>query len=230
MRFAASKVQGSVASSAPRRVSRRRRVLAGFAWAALCFAGLGANAGQAQTFASLPSPQLGAEPQGAARPIAAWVTFCQAYAAECTVDRSEPARISLTPAIWATIVSVNRRVNKSVEPKTDMEHLHVADRWDLAEDGIGDCEDFQLLKRHLLAEAGLPSRAMRMTVVIDEKGEGHAVLTLITDRGDLILDNKTNVIEAWHKTGYVFIKRESQDATAWVSLGGVTSPVTTANR
>jgi len=230
MQFAASKVQGSVANSAPRRVSRRRRVLAGFAWAALSFAGLGAGAVQAQTFASLPSPQFGAEPQGAARPIAAWVTFCQSYAAECVVDRSEPARISLTPAIWATIVSVNRRVNKSVEPKTDMEHLHVADRWDLAEDGIGDCEDFQLLKRHLLAEAGLPRRAMRMTVVIDEKGEGHAVLTLITDRGDLILDNKTNVIEAWHKTGYVFIKRESQDATAWVSLGGVTSPVTTANR
>ena len=158
------------------------------------------------------------------------MTFCQAYAAECAVDRSEPARISLTPAIWATIVSVNRRVNKSVEPKTDMEHLHVADRWDLAEDGIGDCEDFQLLKRHLLAEAGLPRRAMRMTVVIDEKGEGHAVLTLITDRGDMVLDNKTNAIVPWHKTGYVFIKRESQDATAWVSLGGVTSPVTTANR
>jgi predicted transglutaminase-like cysteine proteinase len=113
---------------------------------------------------------------------------------------------------------------------TDQDHLHVADRWDLAEDGIGDCEDFQLLKRHLLAQAGLPRRAMRMTVVIDEKGEGHAVLTLITDRGDLVLDNKTSAILPWHRTGYVFIKRESQDAVAWVSLGGVTSPVTTANR
>lgn len=167
---------------------------------------------------------------GDAKPIAAWTTFCQTYAAECALDRGEPARISLTPATWATIVSVNRRVNKAVEPMTDQDHLHVADRWDLAEDGIGDCEDFQLLKRHLLAQAGLPRRAMRMTVVIDEKGEGHAVLTLITDRGDLVLDNKTNAILPWHKTGYVFIKRESQDAVAWVSLGGVTSPVTTANR
>jgi len=195
---------------------------------ALVLFGLAATA-EAQTLASLPA-ENGAKVLGDARPIAAWVTFCQSYAAECAVDRSEPARISLTPAIWATIVSVNRRVNKSVEPKTDMEHLHVADRWDLAEDGIGDCEDFQLLKRHLLAEAGLPRRAMRMTVVIDEKGEGHAVLTLITDRGDMVLDNKTNAIVPWHKTGYVFIKRESQDMTAWVSLGGVTSPVTTANR
>jgi len=195
---------------------------------ALVLFGLAVTA-EAQTLASLPA-ENGAKVLGDARPIAAWVTFCQSYAAECAVDRSEPARISLTPAIWATIVSVNRRVNKSVEPKTDMEHLHVADRWDLAEDGIGDCEDFQLLKRHLLAEAGLPRRAMRMTVVIDEKGEGHAVLTLITDRGDMVLDNKTNAIVPWHKTGYVFIKRESQDMTAWVSLGGVTSPVTTANR
>jgi predicted transglutaminase-like cysteine proteinase len=146
------------------------------------------------------------------------------------VDRNEATRITLTAATWSTIVSVNRRINKAVEPMTDMEHLHVADRWDLAEDGIGDCEDFQLLKRHLLAEAGLPRRAMRMTVVIDEKGEGHAVLTLITDRGDLVLDNKTDTILPWHRTGYVFIKRESQDAQAWVSLGGATSPVTTANR
>ncbi len=188
-----------------------------------------ATAAQAQTLASLPS-EAGARVQGDARPIAAWVTFCQGYAAECAVDRTEPARISLTPATWATIVSVNRRVNKAVEPMTDQDHLHVADRWDLAEDGVGDCEDFQLLKRHLLAEVGLPRRAMRMTVVIDEKGEGHAVLTLITDRGDLVLDNKTNAILPWHRTGYVFIKRESQDAVAWVSLGGVTSPVTTANR
>ena len=201
-----------------------RAVLAG---AAALF-GLAAAA-EAQTLASLPN-EVGARLQGEAKPIAAWVTFCQSYPAECAVDRGEPARISLTAASWATIVSVNRRVNKAVEPMTDQDHLHVADRWDLAEDGIGDCEDFQLLKRHLLAEAGLPRRAMRMTVVIDEKGEGHAVLTLITDRGDLVLDNKTNAILPWHKTGYVFIKRESQDAVAWVSLGGVTSPVTTANR
>jgi predicted transglutaminase-like cysteine proteinase len=71
---------------------------------------------------------------------------------------------------------------------------------------------------------------MRMTVVIDEKGEGHAVLTLITDRGDFILDNKTSAVQSWRQTGYTFIKRESQDTQAWVSLGRATSPVTTANR
>ncbi|GJE60260.1 transglutaminase-like cysteine peptidase [Methylobacterium trifolii] len=222
MRFAISKRRDAVSGQILRRC----------AVAALALAAglLAAPATQAQTFASLPSSPSAATPLSAAKPIAAWVSFCQGYAAECALDRSEPARIGLNPAIWNTIVSVNRRVNKSVQAMTDMEHLGTPDRWDLAEDGIGDCEDFQLLKRHLLAQAGLPKRAMRMTVVIDEKGEGHAVLTLITDRGDLILDNKTSQILPWHRTGYVFIKRESQDAVAWVSLGGVTSPVTTANR
>ncbi|GJE78344.1 transglutaminase-like cysteine peptidase [Methylorubrum suomiense] len=206
---------------------------------AALFAALAIGAGllgtaQAQTLAalptSLPNANIGLTPGAEARPIVAWVEFCQNYAAECAFNRAEPARITLTPAVWATIVSVNRRVNRQIRPVTDQEHWGRPDRWDLAEDGSGDCEDFQLLKRRLLAEAGLPRRAMRMTVVIDEKGEGHAVLTLITDRGDYVLDNKTSAITAWHETGYVFIKREGQDSLAWVSLGGASSPVTTANR
>ena len=200
----------------------------GVALAMLC-AALGA-AGAVESLPPLPAVEPGASPLGAAKPIAAWVSFCQGYASECAVNTAEPARITLTGPVWAQIVAVNRRVNKSVRAMTDMDHLGTPDRWDLAEDGVGDCEDFQLLKRHLLAAAGLPRRAMRMTVVIDEKGEGHAVLTLITDRGDLVLDNKTSAILPWHRTGYVFVKRESQEATAWVSLGGVTSPTVTANR
>ncbi|MGU3556707.1 transglutaminase-like cysteine peptidase, partial [Methylobacterium radiotolerans] len=123
MRFAVSMMQGLVKGPASRRLSRSR--WAGLAaLAAIGVAGLAAPA-QAQTLASLPT-EAGARVQGDAKPIAAWVTFCQTYAAECALDRGEPARISLTPATWATIVSVNRRVNKAVEPMTDQDHLHVA--------------------------------------------------------------------------------------------------------
>src|SRR4051794_24782995 len=131
---------------------------------------------------------------------------------------------------WSTILEVNRRVNKSVRSLPDRDHWGVPDRWDLAEDGSGDCEDFQLLKRKLLAQSGLPRRAMRMTVVIDEKGEGHAVLMLRTDRGDLILDNKTSAVLPWQRTGYVFIKREAQGSGGWVSLGRAIGPAVPANR
>ena len=185
---------------------------------------------EAQTLASLPSPSAAIEKNGGARPVAAWVDFCRRHPTECTVDTSEPATITMTPEVWRTILSVNRRTNARIKPKTDMEHWGVVDRWDFPEDGYGDCEDYQLLKRKLLAERGLSRRAMRMTVVIDDLGEGHAVLMIRTDRGDYILDNKTSAVLPWRDTGYTYVKREGQDSTAWVSLGGVGSPVATANR
>ena len=210
----------------------RRLVRSGIAVLALGATTLQPMAGQAvaQTLASLGG---GAEPAaitGEAKPVIAWSEFCRRYASECAIDPSEPEIVTLTPRLWQTIVSVNRTVNAGTRPVTDQEHWGVPDRWDLAEDGSGDCEDFQLLKRRLLAQSGLPRRAMRMTVVIDEKGEGHAVLMLRTDRGDLILDNKTSAVLPWQRTGYVFIKREAQEAGPWVSLGRAIGPAVTANR
>ncbi|SFU79480.1 Predicted transglutaminase-like cysteine proteinase [Methylobacterium sp. 174MFSha1.1] len=207
-----------------------KRVLVGAGMLAAALVSAPGNEAAAQTLAALPMPSAGAPDLGHARPIVGWVEFCARYASECAVDASEPAQVTLTPRLWQTVTGINRQVNTSLRAVTDQEHWGVPDRWDLAEDGSGDCEDFQLLKRKLLAQAGLPRRAMRMTVVIDEKGEGHAVLMLRTDRGDLVLDNKTSAVLPWHKTGYTFIKRESQDATAWVSLGGATAPTVTANR
>jgi hypothetical protein len=43
---------------------------------------------------------------------------------------------------------------------------------------------------------------MRMTVVIDDEGDGHPVLMLRTNRGDFVLNNKTDVILPWDKTSY----------------------------
>ncbi len=185
----------------------------------------------AQTVASLPASTESIELDGRkAKPVAAWVDFCQSNPKECAVDANEPAIIALTPKVWKTIVAVNRNVNKTIQPMTDQEHWGVADRYSIPTDGKGDCEDYQLLKRKLLAEKGLPRRAMRLTVVIDEEGEGHAVLMIRTTQGDYILDNKTSAILPWAETNYVYVKQESSEDQQWVSLGGVTSPTTTANR
>jgi len=184
---------------------------------------------QAQTLASLPSSRP-IENTGVARPVLGWVKFCERHPDECRVDIAEPGAVTMTPQVWRTIVLVNRRVNARIKAMTDKEHWGTVDSWDFPDDGYGDCEDYQLLKRRNLADQGLPRRAMRMTVVIDEQGEGHAVLMIRTDRGDFILDNKTNAVLPWAQTGYVFVKREGQNDTAWASLGGIGSPVTTANR
>jgi len=189
----------------------------------------GATVAAAQASAASAAPSEVAAATGEARPVSGWLDFCARTPGECALDVAEPSVIGLAPKTWRLISSVNRRVNATVRSLTDEAHWGVSDRWDVPADGFGDCEDYQLLKRWLLAEAGLPRRAMRMTVVVDEAGDGHAVLMICTDRGDLILDNKTDAILPWHRTGYAIVKRESQSsAAAWVSLGVAAAPSATA--
>jgi predicted transglutaminase-like cysteine proteinase len=69
-----------------------------------------------------------------------------------------------------------------------------------------------------------------MTAVIDEQGEGHAVLMVLTDQGDFILDNKRAAVLPWRRTGYTFIKRESTSGKAWVALIDYAGPAYTAYR
>ncbi|QRM35274.1 transglutaminase-like cysteine peptidase [Microvirga sp. VF16] len=205
------------------------RITRGFAALALTLAAIGSEA-QAQTVAGLPGVTQPTAQVGIAKPIMGWVRFCEQNPAECAVDASEPATVNLTPKDWQTLVRINQQVNADIKAKTDKDHWGVDDRWDFAEDGYGDCEDYQLVKRKRLVEAGFPRRALRMTVVIDEEGAGHAVMMVRTNRGDLILDNKRNAILPWHKTGYVYIKREGDAGATWASLGGQTSPTMTANQ
>jgi predicted transglutaminase-like cysteine proteinase len=127
---------------------------------------------------------------------------------------------------WEAVVAVNGQVNATIQAQPDRLHWGVEDRWDYPTDGIGDCEDIQLLKRKLLVEQGLPRRALRMAVVLDEIKEGHAVLMVLTDRGEFILDNKRDAVLPWNQTGYTYLKREGSDGLAWVSLIGQLSPVT----
>ena len=84
------------------------------------------------------------------------------------------------------------------------------------------------MKRKYLVEAGVPRRAMPMTVVLDEVGDGHAVLTIRTTSGDLILDNKTDAVKRWDETGYAFVKREAETSTGWVIRRGNAAQVAAA--
>ncbi|TXN42253.1 transglutaminase-like cysteine peptidase [Methylobacterium sp. WL18] len=179
----------------------------------------GANT-RAHARLTLPDGAPAPEASGPVGAIAGWTEFCRRMPEECTLDVAQPAAIPLTVAVWRTLRSVNRRVNARIRPITDQAHWGVVDRWEFPDDGFGDCEDYQLLKRRMLAERGLSRRALLMTVVIDETNAGHAVLTVRTDHGDFILDNKTDAIRPWRRTGYSFIKRAGQDGQAWVSLEG----------
>jgi predicted transglutaminase-like cysteine proteinase len=157
-----------------------------------------------------------------------WLEFCAEYPGECDLRPAEPRDILLSRS-WKDLVRINRWVNDTIKPLTDLEHWGVVERWNYPDDGYGDCEDYVLLKRRMLMQAGWPRQALLITVVRDKRGDGHAVLTVKTDKGEFILDNQNEEIMLWSDTGYHFVKRQSQiDPNVWVALGDPRSTSATA--
>lgn len=159
-----------------------------------------------------------------------WIEFCADNPGDCRSGTTQARDIVMTQAAWKDLLRVNRWVNETVKPLTDMDHWGVIEKWSYPTDGYGDCEDYVLLKRKMLIDAGWPREALLITVVRDKKGEGHAVLTVKSDKGEFILDNQNEDVVAWTETGYRFVKRQSQtDQNAWVSLGDTRPAVATAS-
>jgi len=149
-----------------------------------------------------------------------WLEFCVEYKPECDIKPRAARDVVLTREAWADMVKVNAWVNENIKPMTDLEHWGVVERWNYPDDGYGDCEDYVLLKRRMLIKAGWPRSALLITVVRDKKGDGHAVLTVKTNHGEYVLDNQEAEILPWNKTGYRFVKRQSQsDPNVWVTVG-----------
>ena len=155
----------------------------------------------------------------ATQPPPGWVDFCARQPSECAGPTTVPTELALSWGAWMDLVWINTWVNKTIKPLTDIEHWGMVDRWSYPDDGYGDCEDYVLLKRRMLIQSGWPREALLVTVVRNEKDEGHAVLTVTTDQGEYILDNQNNGILLWSETRYQFVKRQSQaDPNVWVSL------------
>ena len=202
----------------------RRRLASACAGAALIAAALATPTAKAGS-----DQQLYISVGGLTRPPIGWVGFCAEYAGECDTRPLEARDVLLTPRIWKDLAQINKWVNDSVRPITDMDHWGVIDRWNYPDDGYGDCEDYVLLKRRMLMQAGWPRQALLITVVRDHNDEGHAVLTVKTDKGEFILDNQSGDILLWSETGYHFVKRQSQtDPNLWIALGDPRPAVATA--
>jgi predicted transglutaminase-like cysteine proteinase len=147
--------------------------------------------------------------------------FCRRNPGDCQINADLVEDVQLTPAKWKELLAVNSYFNTTIVPETDEQLYHVEEYWTYPH-GYGDCEDIALAKRRQLIQDGWPASTVLMAVAKDKDGEGHAVLMVRTDRGDLILDNQDSTVRDWKDSPYHFLKRQSQaNAADWV---GITDP------
>ncbi len=172
----------------------------------------------AQSLGIPSSRPMPAEADAAVTP-AGYISFCLRMPEQCQVKPDAPSSITMTLAVWQVLEKVNSDINSSIWPEDDVRHYGRAEFWTIPTDGYGDCEDYALAKRKTLIEAGLSTAALRIAVVIAPDQGRHAVLTVVTDQGDYVLDNMRENIVPWDQSNYVWIERQDPaKQLAWDSL------------
>ena len=147
-----------------------------------------------------PTITLGA-PQAAPR---GYIAFCTRDPQFC--DGRGPARVALTGARWAALLTVNDTVNAQLKPQTDQAPVGMADDWEIPTgSAAADCEDFVLAKKLGLLAQGWPGPALRIGVVEPMPGQRHAVLVADTDEGLFVLDNLERKVLRADKTDYRWV-------------------------
>jgi predicted transglutaminase-like cysteine proteinase len=158
---------------------------------------------------------------GKALPPVGYVDFCNRHPDDCKASGGK-------------VDQVNNYVNSKITPESDQDLYGKPEYWEYPVDA-GDCEDYLLLKRKYLLGLGFPADSLLITVVLDEKNEGHAVLTVTADTGDYVLDNRRDDVRRASDTNYKFLKRQSpENPREWVALfrqkPARTAPITAALR
>ncbi|CAN7559534.1 transglutaminase-like cysteine peptidase [Mesorhizobium amorphae] len=145
--------------------------------------------------------------------------FCKIHPAECSIRSPNNTPEHMTGRLLREITAVDASVNTRVKPMSDMDNYGKEEWWAYPDNGFGDCEDYALEKRRELMRDGVAVSNLLMTVVRKPDGEGHAVLTVRTDKGDFILDNLSDKVRLWSETGYRYLKRQASDNSGhWVSI------------
>lgn len=142
---------------------------------------------------------------GTSRPALAplgYVRYCRSNPTDCR--GSEPTFLALDVGTFVLLHQINEMVNRSIRPVPES-----VDEW-VGYASAGDCEDYALLKRVLLMQAGIPAGSLRIAVADTLAGEAHAVLVVRTSDGDLVLDNLTDAIVTWKDTRLAWRKIASE--------------------
>jgi predicted transglutaminase-like cysteine proteinase len=146
------------------------------------------------------------------------VRFCLRYPGDCQPNSRGDERILLNSRAKGLLTSVNSKINHSIAPGWKNYQGDVPAAWAIAPT-LGDCNDYAVTKRHELLMSGLPSSALRLSVVKTPKETGHLVLVVVTTAGNLVMDNLNGSIRPWQSTDYHWIKIQSaKDPRFWTEL------------
>lgn len=108
----------------------------------------------------------------------------------------------------AELIAVNKEINAAIRYREDPSR----DVWEIG-GREGDCEDFAIRKLQVLTrEHGFPRGALTLSACRLDRGRGHAVLLVHSDRGVYVLDNLTPRILPWRKLPYQWVAREEPGA------------------
>jgi len=141
----------------------------------------------------------------------AHIRFCIVYEGQCDTapDRRDPSR--RVQDHWNEVVRVNSSVNRAIRPRHDAGF----DTWNI-DFSEGDCEDYALQKRSDLVALGWPTDHLRIALGRTRQGEPHAVLLVRIDSVDYALDNLTQTVHPWDKTGHRYLMlQDRHDPGIW---------------
>src|SRR5687767_8166686 len=68
---------------------------------------IGGATTEAQPLTALPTRADAIEKNGSARPVSAWLKFCERFPSECAIDTAETAVMEMTPTLWNALTAVN---------------------------------------------------------------------------------------------------------------------------
>jgi predicted transglutaminase-like cysteine proteinase len=148
-------------------------------------------------------------------PPFAYIQFCVHHRSACKNTRGHLAMagsntVKLTKRLSKQLAHVNSRVNSRMIARADGS----SDKWNVG-GRYGDCEDFAMTKRAMLIAAGWPSSALSLTTVKTAWGEGHAILSVHTSGGTLVLDNLSHAVKSIKNVPYRLVSMQGSSAFNW---------------
>ncbi|MFK7942449.1 MAG: transglutaminase-like cysteine peptidase [Paracoccaceae bacterium] len=144
-----------------------------------------------------------------------------AYDRQAAETQGATAPAPIDKARWQQVDDINSNLNWKIRPRVDQG----PDYWTI---GLrsGDCEDYAIAKKHALIEAGFSPDQLLYAVVGGIRTRYHLVLILRTEHGDYVLDNLTDRIKPWERSGYSFVVRQTaENPMQWARITGADTRV-----